>query len=430
MFKEGAVPGKVDADQYGEEFEDFTQDATMLDIWVFDKVKDLFRSASTNATLDAMLREDKVVFFLHLLGLDTTGHGYRPYSREYLHNIKVVDQGVEEITKLIEEFYGDGETAYIFTADHGMSDWGSHGDGNPDNTRTPLIAWGAGVARPELHSESRAPGHEDGFSSDWHLDHIRRHDVNQADVAALMAYLAGLEFPVNSVGQLPLSYLAATPGEKAVAALVNAKQVLEIYHVKETQKKVTALNFQPYSPFAAVNGSIADRVFAIDKAIDQGSYETAIEMSSALFNDALQGLRYLQTYDWLFLRALITLGYLGWIAYATTTVIDLHVLHGAVPDGRTTGTTMAFSSILVLLYSFFIIERSPFTYYGYAFFPVFFWEEVFARRKAFISGSKVLLGHIQETSAYAILLMQSILYLVIIEGFVSLVPPKPASRAI
>ncbi|KAK5265514.1 Glycosyl phosphatidyl inositol anchor synthesis, partial [Exophiala xenobiotica] len=170
----------------------------MLDTWVFDKVKDLFRSARTNSTLDAVLREDKLVFFLHLLGLDTTGHSYRPYSKEYLHNIKVVDQGVQEITKLIDDFYGDGDTAYVFTADHGMSDWGSHGDGHPDNTRTPLIAWGAGVARPEIYRDAKAPGHEDGFSSDWGLDHVRRHDVDQADVAALMAYLAGVEFPVNS----------------------------------------------------------------------------------------------------------------------------------------------------------------------------------------------------------------------------------------
>jgi len=163
MFKEGAVPGRIDADTYGAEFEDFSQDATELDVWVFDRVKDLFKSASTNSTLNAMLRDDKVVFFLHLLGLDTTGHSYRPYSKEYLHNIKVVDQGVQEITNLIEDFYGDGETAYVFTADHGMSDWGSHGDGHPDNTRTPLIAWGAGVAQPRLFPARRLQGMRMGF---------------------------------------------------------------------------------------------------------------------------------------------------------------------------------------------------------------------------------------------------------------------------
>ena len=419
MFKEGAVPGRIDADTYGAEFEDFSQDATALDFWVFDKVKDLFKSASTNATLNAMMREDKVVFFLHLLGLDTTGHSYRPYSKEYLHNIKIVDQGVEEITALIDEFYGDGETAYVFTADHGMSDWGSHGDGHPDNTRTPLIAWGSGVARPQLSSKTTAPGHEDRFSFDWGLNHVRRHDVDQADVAALMAYLAGLEYPVNSVGKLPLTYLAATPEQKANALLVNTKQVLEMYRVKEEQKEAICLNYQPYGPFAQANSSVTDRVSTIESAIAKKQYEQAVQMTSDLFNQALQGLRYLQTYDWFFLRALITVGYLGWIAYGITTVIDMHVLHGAIPDDRTTGSLVAFSSILVGLYSFFIIERSPVTYYGYAFFPVFFWEEVYARRKALFSGSKVLLQHTQGFSDSILLAFQGLAFFLIIEALVS-----------
>ncbi|OAP60021.1 hypothetical protein AYL99_05023 [Fonsecaea erecta] len=418
MFKEGAVPGRVDADHYAAEFEDFSQDATSLDVWVFDKVKDLFKSASTNATLDAMLREDKLVFFLHLLGLDTTGHSYRPYSKEYLHNIKIVDQGVEAVTNLIEEFYADGETSYVFTADHGMSDWGSHGDGHPDNTRTPLIVWGAGVARPQLFPGAQAPGHEDGLSSDWGLDHVQRHDVDQADVAALMAYLAGLEFPVNSVGKLPLSYLAAPAPEKANALLVNTKQVLEMYRVKEEQKRATSLNFRPYPPFSQANASVADRIAAVEAAIRSNQYESAIQLSSELFGHALQGLRYLQTYDWLFLRALITVGYLGWITYAITTVIDIHVLHGAIQDERTIGTTMLFSSVLVVLYSFFVVERSPITYYGYAFFPVFFWEEVFARRRALFSGLSVLFGHVQSFSRSLSLFVQVLLYLFVIEALV------------
>ena len=423
MFKEGAILGRVDADQYGAEFEDFSQDATMLDTWVFDKVKDLFESASTNFTLNAMLRQDKVVFFLHLLGLDTTGHSYRPYSKEYLHNIKIVDQGVEDITNLIDNFYADGETSYVFTADHGMSDWGSHGDGHPDNTRTPLIAWGAGIARPQLVPGAKAPGHEDGFSFDWGLDHVRRHDVEQADVAALMAYLAGLEFPVNSVGQLPLSYLAATKREKAEAAFANARQVLEMYNVKEQQKKATAMRFVPYSGLtrtdAMFDPSVEVRVQTIESAISHEAYDTAMKESSDLLHHAIQGLRYLQTYDWLFLRALITLGYLGWITYGITTVIDLHILHGAIPEERTFTSTIVFSSILVFLYSSFFIDRSPITYYGYAIFPVFFWEEVLARRKALTSGFKILFGQMPGASGYTFLPAEALVYIVIIEALVS-----------
>ena len=103
------------------------------------------------------------------------------------------------MTKLIEDFYGDGKTAFVFTADHGMSDWGSHGDGHPDNTRTPLVAWGSGVAKPIISISGTAKGHEDGFSADWGLNRVQRNDVDQADVAALMAYLAGLDFHLHTL---------------------------------------------------------------------------------------------------------------------------------------------------------------------------------------------------------------------------------------
>jgi hypothetical protein len=56
-------------------------DATALDIWVLDQLKSLLRNATTNETLDAQLRAPQTVFFLHLLGLDTTGHSYRPHSK-------------------------------------------------------------------------------------------------------------------------------------------------------------------------------------------------------------------------------------------------------------------------------------------------------------------------------------------------------------
>ena len=418
MFKEGAVPGRIDADMYGEEAEDYTQDATLLDPWVFERVKSLFASARLNSTLDSALREEKTVFFLHLLGLDTTGHAYRPYSKEYLHNIKVVDQGVEEITQMIEEFYADGKTAFIFTADHGMSDWGSHGDGHPDNTRTPLIAWGSGVSRPKKWKSGKAPGHEDAFSADWGLDLIQRNDVAQADVAALMAYLAGLDFPVNSVGELPLSYLAGSMEEKAEAALANAREVLEMYRVKESQKRETTFGYRPYHAFASEEESIENRTRSIRLTIDSGQFEEAMRQSSELLQHALQGLRYLQTYNWLFLRALVTTGYLGWIAYALITVIDLHVLHGASHVERTFASTSAFGSLFIILYSSLILEKAPWTYYAYTIFPIFFWEEVFARRSALVVGCTRLFSHVRGIRGYVWFAIQALAFIAILEALV------------
>lgn len=417
MFQLGAVPGRVDAYTYAAEEEDFSQEAVHLDIWVFDRVKALFAEASKNATLDAALRQDKVVFFLHLLGLDTNGHGFRPYSKEYLNNIKVVDEGVKEITKLVEDFYNDDKTAFVFTADHGMSDYGSHGDGHPDNTRTPLIVWGSGVAKPVTTPGAIAPGHDE-LSSDWGLDHVQRHDVSQADVAALMAYLAGLPFPVNSVGELPLSYLAADVATRSEAFLANARGILDMYRVKEEQKKATELRYRAFKALGDEENSVEHRFSTIRTLIDQGKHEEAIQATDALVKVGLDGLRYLQTYDWLFLRALITIGYLGWIAFALTTVIDLHVLHGKTETSRTLLGNIFFSSILVSLYASFLISKSPLTYYAYAIFPVVFWEEVYAQRTALAEGRKVLFGHITSAGGFVMLLLKAILSLIFIESLV------------
>ncbi|KAL8682265.1 MAG: hypothetical protein Q9186_001634 [Xanthomendoza sp. 1 TL-2023] len=418
MFKEGATRGRIDAETYGEEFEDFSKDATELDTWVFDKVKGLFASASTNSMLDAALRKDKNVFFLHLLGLDTTGHAYRPYSREYLHNIKIVDQGVREITSLIEEFYGDGKTAFVFTADHGMSDWGSHGDGHPDNTRTPLIAWGSGVAKPNTTDPGIAPGHEDGFSADWGLDRVQRHDVNQADIAALMAYLAGLEFPVNSVGEIPLSYLSADLHEQAEASLVNAREVLEMYRVKEGEKKASMIRYKPYAKLGDSEHSVERRILDIRHAIDHGQFKQAISMSQDLLQVGLEGMRYLQTYDWLFLRMLVTIGYLGWIVFALTTVINLHVLQNKGVHHRNSTTSAAFGVILFGLLLTLWLRSARYSYYLYALFPVFFWEEVLQRRSALVSGIRSLVAYSPTSDQAMKMVLKAIAYVGLLEALI------------
>lgn len=459
MFKEGASPPeRVTTECYDEEMEDFTSDATELDSWVFDRVATLFADARSNSTLRDLLHQDRIVFFLHLLGLDTTGHSYRPYSAEYLRNIKVVDEGLERTHRLVDEFYSrDAKTAWVFTADHGMSDWGSHGDGHPDNTRTPLVAWGAGVRAPVAAVEGTPTGHEDGFSADWGLDAVRRVDVAQADVAALMAYLVGLRFPVNSVGELPLEYLDAAPAVRAEAAWTNAMQIAEMYRVKEGEffflgimgyhpltarvehKKATMLRYKPFVPLSEGEQSLQMRFADIRSLIENGAHDAAITKSTELIQIALEGLRYLQTYhpprcskkqgalltpcilysyDWLFLRTLVTAGYLGWIAFALTTVIDQHVLHGALTPSRSTASTLFFTSALIALYSVLLVQRSAWTYYAYGFFPAVFWEGVFARRRSIAAGTRKLVVHVVGVRASVALVLEVVAVVAILEAMV------------
>jgi Uncharacterized proteins of the AP superfamily len=99
-------------------------DATLLDRWVFDRVEEAFREAGKNNTLNQQFRSNKVILFLHLLGIDTIGHAQRPSSLAYREVTRYVDEGIKRMTALIDEFYNDNATTYIFTSDHGMSNKG------------------------------------------------------------------------------------------------------------------------------------------------------------------------------------------------------------------------------------------------------------------------------------------------------------------
>ncbi len=46
-----------------------------------------------------------------------------------MNNIQVVDSIVRQTEALFADFYGDEATSFVFTADHGMSKIGNHGDG-------------------------------------------------------------------------------------------------------------------------------------------------------------------------------------------------------------------------------------------------------------------------------------------------------------
>jgi phosphatidylinositol glycan class N len=209
-----------------------------------------------------------------------------------------------------------------------------------------------------------------------------------------MSYLVGVEAPAQSVGELPLSYVAVDINDKAKAALANAQAILEIYRIKAAIKEVHELRYRPYAPFRDDQHTPEVRISVIRQLIDGGKYEEAIEESAALLKLGLEGLRYLQTYDWFFLRTLVTIGYLGWIAFAMTAVIDKHVLQSSNPPQRSIASVSVFMAVLTALYASFVASNSPPTYYGYALFPVAFWEAVYARRHSLIQGRDLLLDQI------------------------------------
>uniref|UniRef100_A0A671RL05 GPI ethanolamine phosphate transferase 1 n=1 Tax=Sinocyclocheilus anshuiensis TaxID=1608454 RepID=A0A671RL05_9TELE len=278
MFAKGATGDHVYTYTYPPEREDFAStDASRLDTWVFDEVKDFLNVAKSNETLLNMLHEEQNVFFLHLLGIDTNGHAHRPMSKEYIENIGLVDSGVAEFVSVMDDFYGhDGKTAYIFTSDHGMTNWGSHGAGHPSETLTPLVAWGAGVQTAQREGSHK---YDDNYLKEWGLETSMRVDVNQADIAPLMSSLIGVPFPVNSVGVLPLNYLNNSQHFKAESIYANAIQILEQFRVKMAQKKETTISFlfTLYQPLT--DSKQMDFMRNARNLIQKGQFDEAVKRS-------------------------------------------------------------------------------------------------------------------------------------------------------
>jgi phosphatidylinositol glycan class N len=377
-------------DTYPHEYEDFATDASFLDHWSFDQFQGLLNRSFDDIKLRQLLLQDKLVIFLHLLGCDTNGHAHRPYSSIYLNNVKVVDQIAESVYNLMENYFKDNRTAYVFTADHGMSDKGSHGDGHPSNTDTPLVAWGAGIRSPKFLAYTEKP--DDGFRfvddhkhdtptpQDWALEGFERVDVNQADIAPLMSTLVGLPCPMNSVGSLPTHYLKLSKADEVEAVLANTKQILNQFLRKSHLKQSSSLYFKPFKPLANYSSVLSQ----IEDLISERDYDTAMKHSEELRRMALAGLHYFQTYDWFMLMTTITLGYIGWMVNLILHVLQSYTLFPAIllkkailhPKNTSMKVYivgcffMGLSSIILLL------EKSPLLYHAYAFMTIFLWTRI------------------------------------------------------
>lgn len=271
---------------------------------------------------------------------------------------------------------------------------------------------------PDTH-----PSSHDAFSEPWKLGHLFRRDVEQADVAALMAALVGIDWPVNSVGVIPdvdptrPGYLKLKNGNegKAKVGLINAKVILEQYRIKDGLSKFLFLKISPfntsfcylfletefkrkhtlfYTPFPLLTPSTTHhqgsdalsfpQLASIENLISKKQWFAARQASSTLIQQALQGLHYLQTYDRFLIRGIVSAAYMGWTAYAVLHILrhrDYHFLGGGGrPASHFTSTTLlvAVTSWMVLLafWTLFALQRSPWSFYVYIMFPCYFWWRV------------------------------------------------------
>ncbi|GMF08332.1 unnamed protein product [[Candida] boidinii] len=157
---------------------------------------------------------------------------------------------------------------------------------------------------------------------DWYLQNVKRHDVKQADIASLMSYLIGINYPSNSVGELPIEFIEGEEIDKINALYNNALSILEQYLVKLSEVKSSQYKFKGFSKFE--EKPIESYKFEIETAIklfsgnpDSSDLEQhTIKLIEIFMKDTLEGLDYLTKYNWLLLRSIATFGFVGWIVYS------------------------------------------------------------------------------------------------------------------
>ncbi|XP_050437508.1 GPI ethanolamine phosphate transferase 1 [Adelges cooleyi] len=298
IFKKGNVAGNVHVHSYQSDLQDFTGkngSSALLSEWVFDKIKSFIEYSKIDASIQTMLATKKLIFFLHLLGTDVSGHIDKPHSKEYLDNLVVIENGVKETVELLESFYNDNRTAYIFTSDHGMTDWGSHGDGLPSETEVPIITWGAGLSGAKKQTDSLPL------------------DVRQADVAPLMSTLIGVPIPVNSVGILPLNLFSSNTIKKAKYLLANALQLNAAFSTLREQIEIHTFR-QFYVPFEPLGPNVqTEFVQKTKQLVIESKVDKCIELCYDWIHLSLNGIDYYNTYyKWPLLLCVTFIG-IGWI---------------------------------------------------------------------------------------------------------------------
>ena len=129
---------------------------------------------------------EKNVIAAHFSGPDKVGHKWGIKSQEYQDKMADIDESMVRILDKIPETW-----TVVITADHGMTDSGSHGSAEQVTREVAALITG-----PDISLSTRL-------------------DVHQRDVPAFMAAVLELPFPIQLDGKVPLIILNVDGEKKA-----------------------------------------------------------------------------------------------------------------------------------------------------------------------------------------------------------------------
>ncbi|KAJ8952592.1 hypothetical protein NQ318_004139 [Aromia moschata] len=345
----------VHRSSYSAEMEDFGKKHTgVLDTWVYSEAESLLKTVRECRDRDCdRYFSDGNFFFMHLLGIDTAGHGYKPHSKEYIDNIKLVDHIARNVTALFDNAFQDKSTVFIFTSDHGMTNWGSHGAGSLDETEVPIFAWGAGIKQ-----------------------NSKRQDINQIDIAPLLASLIGINIPANSLGILPVNYLDVNESDLAQLMLSNALQLLKIFDVKRLRTENNAFIYIPFKDITS--DSVEEKLNYLQQLRNSGQIEKFLIECTDFMQLLVEGVSYYHNYYQYPVLISISLGFLGWIICLSLTVFLCDKQNRSAYSFASVRYDKTFiSALIITVFLLCYKQQFPLTYYLYFSFPVATFSIVF-----------------------------------------------------
>ena len=326
-----------------------------------------------NSELYKKLNSNKIAFLMHLVQTDSIGHSKGPKSNEIRKHLIELDSYYEKLYNFFNDFYKDNKTTFIITADHGMDLRKGHGDGQPCNTRTPFVIWGSGIREAKFRENK--PEEED-TPEDWNLNNYERRDISQIDITPLTAGLLGTNFPMNSLGILPLDIFNVSEKTKSKLIYGNMMELFELYKIKDEIESRAAI-YKSFNPLINSDNLMKN----ILTNIDYGNYTEAINKTNDIINLTLKGIDYILHYDRIYLKTIVSFGYISWMIYLLIFVkmknedlLNKFFFYNS--DEKI--VTIIIVVIIIGLYLYLFLRLSPFIYFVYTFFPCYFLWRIMA----------------------------------------------------
>lgn len=344
----------------------------------------LFENATLNETLNNMLNQNKILFVHHLNYSDRIGHVYGPTSKRLKNHFKKLDKRFRQLEQDFNNFYKDNRTTFIITSDHGMNESHNHGDSDPNITRTPFIAWGAAI-KHDNYIDEYINKNEFNFTD---FAKIIKYEINQIDIPALISGLLGINFPKNSLGEVPIDILNLSDEIKSKILLGNMRQIYEIYKI-ENDKKSKSILYRPFYPLKHIDQKIND----ILNHIENNDFISSINKILKLIKAIKEGINYVFNYDKLYLKFIVLFGHILYLIFILLFVEKRakNELSDYFFSFHKEKMTYASFGIYFFFNFFLFLKHSPFRYYIYTSFPCYFIWRLLVNKKPLMFNYNIII---------------------------------------